>query len=261
MKTKFFPSILSVTTVSAIIALLVPTGQADAAGISFNFASGPDAAAGGTDPGTPYMMGALDVAGVVALDHWNNLTGKSGTFGSLLDNTGASTSASVLWNSNGTYHIGPLAVSPGNFTMMKSHLDGRASGFGSPVDPTVTVSSLNAAIGSLYDVYVYFDAETANGSVLSNYTIGSTTYYIQDTTTFNGTFVQGTGTTAGTRTAGANYVLFSGLTGDSFTLTADSESFRAEISGVQVVGVPEPGSSLFILAGFTALAARRRKRA
>ncbi len=95
----------------------------------------------------------------------------------------------------------------------------------------------------------------------TNYTIGSTTYYISDTTTFNGTFVQGTGTTAGTRTAGANYVLFSGLTGDSFTLTADSENFRAEISGVQVVGVPEPASSLFILAGVTALVARRRKRA
>ncbi len=140
MKAKFFPSILSVTTASAIIALLVPAGQADAAGISFNFASGPDILAGGTDPAVTYMMAALDVAGVVALDHWNNLTGQSGTFGSLLDNTGASTSASVTWNSNGTYHVGPLAVSPGNFTMMKSHLDGRASGFGSPVDPTVTVS-------------------------------------------------------------------------------------------------------------------------
>ena len=234
--------------------LAASAGNSSAAAISLNFASGSG------EPAATFDMASGEVAGVVPLSNWNNLHGPSNTVTGLLGETGAPTTAAASWTSNGTHDNIFLTVSPGNFTMMKSHLDARASGFGSPEDATVTVSSLPAGIANLYDVYVYFDAVTDNGLVFANYTIGATTFYIQDTSNFTGTFVQGTGTTPDTRTAGANYVKFSGLTGDSFTLVADSENFRAEISGIQIVAVPEPGGAGLAALGALALARRRRRR-
>ncbi len=176
-------------------------------------------------------------AGVHQVGYWNNVAANTnaGTVNNLLGSTGVATTASVNWDSNGTFSVGGInAALSGNHAMMKGHLDARASGFPPPLDTTVTFSNIPANFGS-YDVYVYFDGNLADGSVNSNYTIGSQTFYIQDTATFSGAFVQGTGTTPGTRTAGANYVRFENLTGPGFSMIADSESFRAEVAGIQVV--------------------------
>lgn len=224
-----------------------------AAIISMNFAShentNPD------PPATPYSMGASESAGVVPATNWNNLLGSTSSATDLVDGSGTATTADVSWTSNGTWST-DITAAPGNFNMMKAHLDARSA-----VDAVVTVSSIPASIANLYDVYVYFDAQTNNGSVESNYTIGSQTYFMKDTAAFSGTFTQATGTTAGTRTSGANYARFTNLTGTSFTLTADSESFRAEISGIQVVGVPEPSSICMLLVGGALIVGRfpRRK--
>ena len=255
------PSVLQHTAHAANLSLLTVaflaavSPRSEAAALSLNFASGPDI------PGPPpsYLMDAAESAGVVPLTNWNNLTGASASVSNLVNDSGIITSAMASWTSNGTWET-DITVSAGDFKMMKTHLDARASGFPAPLDATVTVSGIPSGISTLYDVYVYFDAVTADGTVLSNYTIGSQTFYTSDTATFNGTFTQATGTTPETRSAGANYVKFSGLTGDSFTLVADSENFRAEISGIQIVAVPEPGSSVLIAMGGLLALARRRSR-
>lgn len=234
--------VLLASVLSLPVAMTITTSSASAAVISMNFASHDNA--NPDPPSTPYSMGPSESAGVVPATNWNNLLTASSTFPGLVDNTGTPTSASVTWSSGGGTWSTNITAAPGNFNMMKAHLDAI-----SPGDASVTVSSIPASIANLYDVYVYFDSQSSNGIVTSNYTIGSQTYFMTDTAEFNGTFVQATGTTAGTRTAGANYARFSNLTGTSFTLLADSEDFRADISGIQVVGVPEPSSFFMLVFG------------
>lgn len=209
--------------------------------ISLNFSGG-----GGIspDPATATLVGPAQFAGVVPVANWNNAGGRSGTLVGLVDSAGAITAATATWNSNGTYAVTAInAATSGNHALMKAHLDARAAGFGSPTDATLSITGIPVAFSN-YDVYIYFDADTNNGSVDSNYNIGAQTYYMRDTTTFAGTFTQATGTTTATRTAGANFAKFSNLSGNSFTLTADSEAFRAQVSGVQIVARAAVGASV-----------------
>jgi len=219
--------------------------------ISMNFASGNT----GTFPMTADM-----VAGVLPVKNWNNLTGQSNSTGVTLDDaTGTATTATVVWDSNGTWQTGIDDTLSGDHKMMKAHLDARASGYPPPLDATITVSGLPDSITALgYDVLVYFDASTSNGSVTSGYTIGNQTYWTNDTSTFSGTYVQAVGTTKAMATLGSNYARFTDLTGSSFTLIADSDTFRAEVSGIQIVAnVPEPSTLVLAGMGLLALVALR----
>jgi hypothetical protein len=74
----------------AIIALL-GAGLADAQqAISINFMGG------GFYSGTPAPLTPSDVAGLVAVGNWNNVSGAGGTAGSLTDSSGASTPAAQV---------------------------------------------------------------------------------------------------------------------------------------------------------------------
>ena len=195
--------------------------------ISANFATGQS---------STYPMTSDMVAGVTPVKNWNNLTGSSNSAGVTLgDATGTATTAQIAWSCNGTWNTTITPVD-GDTTMMKAHLDARASGFPAPPDATINVGGLPSSItAGGYDVLVYFDATTSTGLVTSGYTIGPQTFWTNDTSTFSGTYVQATGTTKATATAGSNYARFSGLTGSGFTLNADSDAFRAEVSGIQIV--------------------------
>jgi hypothetical protein len=126
-----------------------------------------------------------------------------------------------------------------------------------------------------YDLYVYMYDDGPGRAGL--FTVGSTTYYARGfgpsegdgNPDFDGTgYVLSTDTTlgAGSDIDQGNYVLFSGLTGSSFTLDMDAINAgsldRNKVAGIQIVAVPEPGT--FALAGFGAvcgLLAWRRRRA
>ncbi len=131
---------------------MLPVASAQAAAISLDFSTGADPNAGGSN--TPDTMAPGTSAGAVYLSHWNNLYTLSGTQGSLMDSTGATTTASVTWNSNGTYQIGN-PDNTGNYQMMNTEIDERSPWGTGPYTATVAVSSLPASISSgPYDVYV-----------------------------------------------------------------------------------------------------------
>ncbi len=227
------------TETSAFAQTPPPETPANVNAISLNFASGRDT---DTDNIPTFDMAFEMVAGVVRTNSWNNLRGMSGTNAGLTGNQNEPTAATVTWNSNGTWQNG-LTTVDGDTTMMKSYLDARApgSGFGPPNDATITVFGLPAGYtGSGYDVYVYFDASTDTGAVTAGYTIDNETFWINDTSTFDGsTYVLATSADRSNPTVGANYAKFSGLTTESFTLLADSDTFRAEVSGIQIVSLNE----------------------
>ena len=142
---------LSVEEIKPPVIVMPNDGNA----ISLNFASGPDL------QGSPsYDMAPDMVAGVLPTNSWTNLHMASGVENNLVGNLNQPTSASVEWSSNGTWET-TIPASDGDTTMMKSHLDARASGFDPPEDASVTVSDLPASfLANGYDVYVYFDAAT-----------------------------------------------------------------------------------------------------
>lgn len=94
---------------------------------------------------------------------------------------------------------------------------------------SLTVSNLPAAYSGRFHAIVYGDSNDTNRTM--NYTIGGTTKTIQDNANFSGTFADG-----------ANFRVFSGLTGTSFTLTGnDAASSRSSVNGLSIIpGDPQP---------------------
>jgi arylsulfatase A-like enzyme len=96
---------------------------------------------------------------------------------------------------------------------------------------SVTVTNLPAAYTAGFSVIVYGDSNNTNRTM--NYTIGGQAKVIQDNATFAGTF-----------TAGANFVVFQGLTGNSFTLTGNpgATDARSAVNGLIIVpgNLPQP---------------------
>jgi MYXO-CTERM domain-containing protein len=194
-------------------------------------------------------MGPSEVAGVVPAANWNSFTvlssPTSGSAAGLIDDAGSATTAGATWSYNNPWSIN-IADTPGNNRMMRGYLDSGAA--------TTTVVTLTNIPYALYDVYVYADGD--NGTELRSgaYTIGATTLVNTDpgSTTFGGTFIEGT-----------NYVRFTGLTGANFTLNATptgaAATPRAPINGIQIVQVPEPGSLALGAMGALVLVRRRRR--
>lgn len=199
--------------------------------ISFNFTGT------SVNNGTSSPMAAAEVAGVLPAANWNNSTNQAaGTLGGLMDSSGASTPASITWSGTG---IGTTAEqnNPGDDRMMKGYVDVTNGAMG-----TITVTNLPGSIsGGSYDVLVYFDG--ANGSADRNaeFTIGSAFYYGKDYTSYGGTYIQATTTNNNSiSTPPANFVLFTNLTGNSFTVTAtpafaSDGNPHAEFNGIQII--------------------------
>ena len=180
--------------------------------------------------GAGTAMNATETAGVVPQANWNSATGSSQSTGlSLVDDTVAPTSATVVWSANSASATS-ISDQAGNRRMMRGHLNTTSS-----TVSTVTVSGLADAT---YDVYVYVDGDNGSSSRTASYRIsgaGISTATINLTdaanTNFSGSFIQASG-------SNGNYVKFR-ISASGFTVTGTpSGSFgtrRAPINGVQIV--------------------------
>jgi PQQ enzyme repeat len=176
-------------------------------------------------------MASTEVAGVVAQSNWNNATGTSST-APLVDQTGASSGATVTWSTNGIYKL-PITDTAGNNRMMRGYLDA-VGGI-----TTATVAGLPANAGS-YNVYVYADGDNASATRTGAYQIsgtGITTTSVNLTdaanTNFSGTFAQA-------NNSNGNYVMFTIPAATGFTITAtpgaSTDAFsRAPLNAIQIV--------------------------
>ena len=261
---------LTLSVTAAIVVAFI--GVTSAGTISINFVGGSNQC------GWPSPMGPSEVAGMqyVADDHWNNAPGRAGTLSNLTDGTGADTGAGFAWMAGiGTWSI-PVADNPGNDRMMKGYLDANDVS-----RTTVMVGGLAAAFSQLpYDVYAYFDGDNTyhhpySGTHwrIAEFTIGcggQNPYgYFQLPTpggTGNLPFLAPPPGRIPNNNEG-NYQVFTGLTGDGFTLTAhggprQGDLARGPLNGIQIVPIPEP-SSLVLLSmgavGLLAYAWRRQK--
>jgi hypothetical protein len=198
---------------------IVPAGPAPAV-ISVDFV------------GNGVAMGAAEVAGVVARFNWNRAVGASrGTPLALVNETGATTAATMTWAANGGWAT-PIVDHAGDPRMMKGYLDTSSA--------SVTTVTIGGLASNTYDVYVYVDGDNRTYARSAEYTISgagfTATTRLTDppNTDFSGTF-----TKAATSTG--NYVKFT-ITGSGFTLTAKpvtgtNATLRAPVNGIQIVAL------------------------
>jgi hypothetical protein len=231
--------------------------------ISINFdGSGPGSP--GTQPG-PYDLAPTEVAGALPRANWNNVLSQNGTTSNLILATGAATTASVqVSGSTNAWSLPDPVPFTTDGTLMRGYLDS-----GNTTTTTVTVSGLDASF-SRYNVWVYFDGDNTTNNRVSSFTLGGLTVFGQDaaSTNFNGTFVQvpsSSSTNQQANTPAGNFIVFTGITGSSFTIsTTPAFGTRAPLNALQIEvnPVPEPGSltMLGIAAGSLWWARRRSRR-
>jgi len=216
--------------------LLVSPSSASASTISINFRG---------DGDSTYQLAPSDVAGVVPASNWNDVTGTSGTGIALKNGAGSNSGASLAFDAGDN---GVIAGPSGNDQkMMFSYIHEGAS---------ATVSSLSLA--DPYDVYVYFwdeDSKNLPEDITLTSSSYTKTFYVKEETTPYPGYVRAYNTVAppvGTRDAGT-YVVFTGVTGSSFTVDTGGE----ELNGIQIT--PEPATLSLLALGGLALLRRRNK--
>ena len=215
--------------------------------------------------------GASQYAGVVSAPYWNdswtmngNANGSAGiAWANLVDNTGTATGMSATYvnylNWWQYYQIqGSAPGQDGSGTYNRNLLNGFLND-GASNDSGGANLSLSSIPYAQYDLYVYFSSDAAGRA--GTVTVGSTTY---DFSTLGAASISGADavltqtTDTGGANPGANYAVFSGLTGSSQNINMNIPLWGG-IAGFQVVAVPEPGTlALASVGGLMVLGLRRR---
>ncbi|HEX2971077.1 MAG TPA: PEP-CTERM sorting domain-containing protein [Tepidisphaeraceae bacterium] len=270
-----------------ILGLLAGLGASPAlAGVSIgiNFVNTSD---GGVQDSQAASLGANEQAGAPGYEqaNWNNL-GRWGQSVALKASSGAASGVSATWDSANTWNTGANTGTP-NGKLMNGYIDatGQANNNSTPYQfwwnenkPEVYVKGLGqwlaAQNASSYQVVVYTDGDVAEGRQ-SEYWLQSVSdsndppqalggdlsshVFVSDTANFSGTFTQVPLAANSLEAAGTgNYMVFTGLTADSFVLRTEEHTFRACINGLQIVAVPEPVSIGLLGVGALGFLARRR---
>ncbi len=177
------------------------------------------------------LMTPSETAGVVAKANWNNATGAASSAAlPLVDESGATTTATVAWSSSGGWTL-PIVDAPGDRRFMRGYLDTTSTS-----TTTVTVFGLAP---NTYDVYVYADGDNriydrSADYAISGFGITPSTITLMDVagTNFDATFTRADNSRG-------NYVRFT-ITATGFTLTAtpntpSTGTRRAPVNGIQIV--------------------------
>ena len=245
---------------------------------------------GGNGTGDQTQMLPTDVAGVVPQGNWNSFLDDPAiavqTAPLVLSNGAASGATVTFSGSPNDWDTNVDQSLSANHKMMLGYLDTNDTSI-----TTVMVSGLPASLtGPGYNVIIYYDGDNGTAGAIGSHRVGR--YEINGVSQwgrdagnrFDGAFVQGqtlidpapgmSGTQLDNQAAAVaavpagNYMVFSGLTGSSFTLNVQasvsgSATNRASINGMQIVAIPEPSTVvLFALGALGSLGfvARRRLR-
>jgi hypothetical protein len=258
---------------------VLSVSQSKAATISIDWFGGGGSAASS-------MMDPTEVAGALPASNWNSLTpAVQATPQALVDSNAAATTATVIWNSNNTWNTPNVPpVAPGDLKMMKGYLDSSDTS-----TTSVTVAGLPASItGTPYSVILYYDGDNGGNNRVGKYSItgattGNAAFWALDAAnaTFSGAYLlaqspvdplagggaMDSNPTAALTVPAGNFMVFTGLTGDTFTLLAQSSvssdaTNRSAVQGIQIVSgtVPEPTGLTAVGLGAAALLGRRRRR-
>lgn len=200
----------------------------------------------------PCNLPASATAGVISQANWNNETGNSGGPVSLVDSSGASTTALVSWSANDTWSSATADAFPGNnnAVILNNYLDGGTSGVAAEVRITDVPYSV-------YDLYVYIQRDDCCS--FSDYSANGITQRV-----ISSGLSSGDGLHMASSTTGGSYVVFNGLSGNLDLLAnLDSSDERSAIDAIQLVPtvpVPEPSATwpITLLALGLATVYRRR---
>lgn len=204
-------------------------------------------------------LGASDSTGATAAVNWNNVTGVSGSGIALNDSTG-SVSAITLTS----FTAGPFGAdgpNTDNSTPQNILFGGGLNvNFG---NASFTLSGLSAF--SSYDLIAYYSAGTSFPDTRhADFTASgtSTVFYVAGINSVYTSFTQSNSTTPDTFASG-NYVMFSGLTDPTQTITMEYGNNSMDLIGFQVVGtaVPEPSTYALLAIGSFSLILLRRPQA
>jgi hypothetical protein len=195
--------------------------------ISVRFVGGRTGGSSGTT-----TMNATESAGFKPAKNWNSATSSTGTLSSLAAADGSTTSASIAWTAPNTYTV-PFTDASADAHMMNGFLEAIDT-----VSVTINVT-LPISMSGGYDVYVYCYGNVDPTTRTYQYKIGSTAHTVSQTGRSVTTFP---GYTRAPEGGAGTYVVFSNVTGASFTLTATPASstavppiLRAPVNGIQIV--------------------------
>ncbi len=238
---------------AAILALAaMVVGSAHASLISVDFNNTTDAA---------WTISGTETAGPLSSAYWNSTTTASGTKGSLLDDSGATTTASITWSAPGQYTNGDLNGTTDR-QLAHSYLD----------DNTTTGISISMSNIPYAQYRVYGLVASDNMTDIGNWDVngawvlggnGSTTAAAYGTVAANITAHGVAWTKIEPGVTRGNYWTIE-TTGGTLNITGpvrpDGYSkIRGSITGLIVEQIPEPATLGVVMASLAAMLVRRRR--
>lgn len=210
-------------------------------------------------------------SGIAPAANWNNTVPSAGNpfigriANDLMDDAGVATTVDISYGSWGAWRIQDSHPgADGDGSNNKELLNGYLNAGPAPWSPAVTASSvaLSQIPYASYNIIVYFSSDQAGRE--GQVAVGASTFYFSSlgAASIAGSNALLTRTTSTTNAdyAGATYAIFSGLTGDSQTISVqmrDNDEWGG-IAGFQIVAVPEPSAALLGAIGLLAFTRRRR---